>query len=167
MIAVGLCKGVYDANIFASVYDVVPAKMRGTTAGLMNTIGWAFASLGPWTIGRASDRYGLSAAIGSISVVYVSGACSVVAASLAARGKPPPGDPSRARPTPRRLAARSRCEKEPSRVDHFPRVATAPIPSGRAGDINAFFGLMLDNISDMILMASLLVGVFGFPADSC
>ena len=52
------------------------------------------------------------------------------------------------------------------RVDHFPRVETAPIPSwaGR-GDINAFFGLMLDNIGDMILMASLLVGVFGFPAE--
>jgi AGZA family xanthine/uracil permease-like MFS transporter len=33
------------------------------------------------------------------------------------------------------------------------------------GDINAFFGLMLDNVSDMILMASLLVGVFGFPAE--
>jgi AGZA family xanthine/uracil permease-like MFS transporter len=31
------------------------------------------------------------------------------------------------------------------------------------GDINAFFGLMLDNIGDMILMATLLVGVFQFP----
>jgi AGZA family xanthine/uracil permease-like MFS transporter len=32
------------------------------------------------------------------------------------------------------------------------------------GDINAFFGLMLDNIGVMILMASLLVGGFGLPA---
>ncbi len=32
------------------------------------------------------------------------------------------------------------------------------------GDVNAFFGLMLDNLSDMILMTSLLVGVFGMPA---
>jgi adenine/guanine/hypoxanthine permease len=32
------------------------------------------------------------------------------------------------------------------------------------GDLNAFFGLMLDNIGDMILMASLLVGGFGLPA---
>ncbi len=31
------------------------------------------------------------------------------------------------------------------------------------GDINAFFGLMLDNISGMILMASLLVEVFKLP----
>src|SRR5205823_12845734 len=31
------------------------------------------------------------------------------------------------------------------------------------GDINAFFGLMLDNIGGMILMASLLVAGFGLP----
>ncbi len=86
MIAVGLCKGFYDANIFASVYDVVPARMRGTTAGLMNTIGWAFASVGPWAIGRASGRFGMSAAIGSTSAVYVvGGLLALVAASLAAR----------------------------------------------------------------------------------
>ncbi|WP_406696661.1 permease [Singulisphaera sp. Ch08] len=33
------------------------------------------------------------------------------------------------------------------------------------GDINAFFGLTLDNLGDMILMAGLLVGVFGLPAE--
>lgn len=33
------------------------------------------------------------------------------------------------------------------------------------GDVNAFFGLMLDNIGDMILMAGLLVGAFQFPAE--
>ena len=33
------------------------------------------------------------------------------------------------------------------------------------GDINAFFGLMLDNIGNMILMASLLVLTFGMPVD--
>ena len=32
------------------------------------------------------------------------------------------------------------------------------------GDVNAFFGLMLDNVGDMILMASLLVGAFGMPS---
>lgn len=35
----------------------------------------------------------------------------------------------------------------------------------RRGDINAFFGLMLDNIGGMILMASLLVGVFQLPRE--
>jgi len=31
------------------------------------------------------------------------------------------------------------------------------------GDINAFFGLMLDNMSDLVIMAGILIGVFGFP----
>lgn len=33
------------------------------------------------------------------------------------------------------------------------------------GDVNAFFGLMLDNIGGMILMSGLLVGAYGMPAD--
>ncbi|WP_337174763.1 permease [Paludisphaera sp.] len=35
----------------------------------------------------------------------------------------------------------------------------------RPGDVNAFFGLMIDNIGGMILMTSLLVVGFGFPRD--
>ena len=41
LIAWGLFKGLYDANIFASLYDVVPAEARGTAAGFMNMVGWA------------------------------------------------------------------------------------------------------------------------------
>ncbi|MEX0939412.1 MAG: permease [Pirellulales bacterium] len=33
-----------------------------------------------------------------------------------------------------------------------------------AGDVNAFFGLMLDNIADLFLTVSLLAGFFEFPA---
>jgi adenine/guanine/hypoxanthine permease len=32
------------------------------------------------------------------------------------------------------------------------------------GDVNAFFGLMLDNVANLTLMVSLLAGGFGFPA---
>ena len=33
------------------------------------------------------------------------------------------------------------------------------------GDVNAFFGLMLDNVADLILTVGLLAAVFGFPAN--
>ncbi len=33
------------------------------------------------------------------------------------------------------------------------------------GDLNAFFGLMLDNMSDLVLLAAILTGVFGMPGD--
>ncbi|MGH7321338.1 MAG: MFS transporter [Candidatus Rokuibacteriota bacterium] len=33
------------------------------------------------------------------------------------------------------------------------------------GDVNAFFGLVVDNMTNLVVLAGLLVGVFGFPAD--
>ena len=33
------------------------------------------------------------------------------------------------------------------------------------GDINAFFGLMLDNMSDLVIMAAILMGVFKLPRE--
>lgn len=35
----------------------------------------------------------------------------------------------------------------------------------RPGDVNAFFGLMLDNMTQLVLMAAVLIGVFGFPSE--
>ena len=34
-----------------------------------------------------------------------------------------------------------------------------------SGDWNAFFGLALDNMTQLVILSSLLIGVFGFPAD--
>lgn len=67
----GLLKGMYDANIFASVFDVVPPRMRGTAAGFMNMAGWLGAFPAPVIIGIIATRYSLSVAIASASVVYV------------------------------------------------------------------------------------------------
>lgn len=33
------------------------------------------------------------------------------------------------------------------------------------GDLNAFFGLMLDNVMNLVILAGILIGVFGFPRD--
>lgn len=46
-----------------------------------------------------------------------------------------------------------------------PPLTPTPYVWAARGDINAFFGLMLDNIGCMILMAGLLVEGFGFPSD--
>jgi AGZA family xanthine/uracil permease-like MFS transporter len=34
------------------------------------------------------------------------------------------------------------------------------------GDLNAFCGLMLDNVTNLVILTGILVGVFGFPAES-
>jgi AGZA family xanthine/uracil permease-like MFS transporter len=33
------------------------------------------------------------------------------------------------------------------------------------GDINAFFGLMLDNVSGLVILAAILTGAFGMPRE--
>ncbi len=33
------------------------------------------------------------------------------------------------------------------------------------GDVNAFFGLMLDNLTNLVILSGLLIGVFNFPTD--
>ncbi|MFN7935274.1 MAG: MFS transporter [Bryobacteraceae bacterium] len=68
----GFFKGLYDANIFASVYEVVRPEARGAAAGLMNTIGWlAGGGTAPVIIGFLGDQYGLGPAISSAAIVYV------------------------------------------------------------------------------------------------
>jgi MFS family permease len=68
----GLAKGMYDANIFASVYDVIPPEARGSAAGLMNTIGWlGGGALAPVAIGMLAQTYGLSVAIAMAAGVYL------------------------------------------------------------------------------------------------
>ena len=57
MTCFGLCKGLYDSGIFASLFDAVEPRARATAAGLMNTVGWGGGALGPLFVGLAS-RYG-------------------------------------------------------------------------------------------------------------
>jgi len=68
----GLFKGLYDANIFASVYEVVRPEARGAAAGMMNTLGWlAGGGTAPIIIGLLADQYGLGFAISLAAAVYV------------------------------------------------------------------------------------------------
>jgi len=67
----GLFKGLYDANIFAAVFDVVPPQVRGTAAGCMNMVGWLGGGAAPVVVGFVAERIGASRAISLSSVVYV------------------------------------------------------------------------------------------------
>jgi MFS family permease len=68
----GFFKGLYDANIFASVFDVVRPEARGTAAGFMNAVGWlAGGGSAPLAIGIIAQRESLGLAIALASSVYV------------------------------------------------------------------------------------------------
>lgn len=67
----GFFKGLYDANIFASPFDVIPPEARGTMAGLMNCVGWlGGGGSAPVIVGLIAQRSSLGFAIATTSVVY-------------------------------------------------------------------------------------------------
>jgi sugar phosphate permease len=67
----GAFKGIYDANIFATAYDVVRPGARGAAAGVMNMVGWLLgAAPAAWIVGRQADASGLGNAIASSAVAY-------------------------------------------------------------------------------------------------
>src|SRR4051812_34036464 len=69
----GFFKGLYDANIFASVFDVIRPEARGTAAGFMNTVGWlGGGGAAPLVIGIIATEHGLSVSIALAAVVYIS-----------------------------------------------------------------------------------------------
>src|SRR5215469_13107671 len=72
LICWGFFKGIYDSNIFASAFDVVPAETRGTVSGSMNCVGWLMGGgLAPVLVGFLAGRLTLGTAIAVSSVVYV------------------------------------------------------------------------------------------------
>lgn len=68
----GFFKGLYDANIWASLFDVVHPAARGAACGLMNAVGWlAGGGSAPLLIGLIAERRSLGVAIALASVVYI------------------------------------------------------------------------------------------------
>jgi MFS family permease len=79
----GFFKGLYDANIFASVFDVVPPDARGRAAGFMNMIGWlAGGGSAPLVIGLVAERSSLGTAMALTSLVYVAAGALLMAAMV-------------------------------------------------------------------------------------
>jgi MFS family permease len=78
----GFGKGLYDANIFASLFDVIPAAMRGRMTGMMNAFGWLIGgSTAPVLVGYVALQRGLGTAIALSSAVYLlAAACLILAA---------------------------------------------------------------------------------------
>jgi MFS family permease len=84
----GFFKGLYDANIFASMFDLVPPEARGRAAGFMNMIGWlAGGGTAPLAVGIVAQRWSLGGALTLASGVYVAAAVLLIAAMALLRAE--------------------------------------------------------------------------------
>ena len=91
MIGFGYFKGVYDANIFASLFDVVPIERRSAAAGILNSLGWLGGGMAPIAIAAASLRIGMSACISATCVIYFAvGALLLWSAESPRKARPRP-----------------------------------------------------------------------------
>ncbi|HZT28701.1 MAG TPA: MFS transporter [Bryobacteraceae bacterium] len=80
----GLFKGLYDGNIFASMFDVIRPEARGTAAGFMNMVGWlGGGGTAPLVIGYIAGRQSLGLAISMAAVVYLAAGALLIAGILA------------------------------------------------------------------------------------
>jgi len=59
--AFGLCRGIYDAGLYAAIFDHVENRLRASVAGLIVAMAYVVASLSPLIIGALRSRYGLEA----------------------------------------------------------------------------------------------------------
>jgi MFS family permease len=96
MTGLGFCKGLYDANIWAALYDVVRRERRASAQGFMNAIGWLGAGFAPYAVAVAAGRFGMGSTLSACAVIYVvfGGLLLLGVASSAAprpTEAPPPG----------------------------------------------------------------------------
>jgi MFS family permease len=71
MIGFGFFKGMYDANIFASLHDAVRVERRGVAVGVMNSLAWLGGGVAPIAIAVAAGHYGMSASISATAGIYL------------------------------------------------------------------------------------------------
>jgi len=67
----GLAKGLYDANIWAALYDVVPARRRGVAAGVMNSLGWLGGGMAPVLVAAMLRRATLGQCLSATAAIYL------------------------------------------------------------------------------------------------
>ncbi len=94
MAGFGFFKGLYDANIWASLYDVVRPERRATALGLMNALGWFGGGAAPVAIAVASERFGMSACLSATSLIYLLFGTLLLAGRAAYAGQIPAGRPA-------------------------------------------------------------------------
>lgn len=71
--AFGLFRGMYDANIFAALYEVVPANRRATATGLMICFAYVTGAFAPILLGYIKQRAGLDYGLAWLAPVFLLG----------------------------------------------------------------------------------------------
>lgn len=67
----GFFRGVYDSNIFASLFDVIEPKYRSSAVGIMLMFAFLTGAFAPYILGYLKPLAGLSAGFFLLAIVYL------------------------------------------------------------------------------------------------
>jgi MFS family permease len=69
----GMFRGVYDSNLFATLFDVIEPRYRASAVGSMLAMAFLVGAFAPLVLGWAKSSIGLTAALASLSLAYMGG----------------------------------------------------------------------------------------------
>lgn len=78
----GLFRGIYDAGIYASLYEVIEPRLRATVSGLVIAAAYVVGAAAPVLLGAIKTKTGLAASFPLLGWVYVAGGLAALSASL-------------------------------------------------------------------------------------
>ena len=82
LVLFGLFRGVYEANLWASLYDIVDVRYRSAATGFMLCFGLFIGALAPYILGLMKPVFGLAHGFACLSAVYVFSAICILIAVL-------------------------------------------------------------------------------------
>jgi nitrate/nitrite transporter NarK len=67
----GVFRGVYDANIYAALYEVIEPRFHASAASVIIAFAFTAGAFAPFALGAAKGAIGLSGGLSSLSAVYL------------------------------------------------------------------------------------------------
>jgi MFS family permease len=74
----GLFRGIYDAGIYASLFEVIEPRLRATVLGLIIAIVYLAGALAPAILGALKDGIGLSVGFSLLAIAYLVGGAALL-----------------------------------------------------------------------------------------
>jgi len=76
----GFFRGMYDSNLFAALFDVIPPRYRSTATGLMLSCAFTVGAIAPMLLGYVKQHVNLGVGLSSLAFVYFFSAAVVYVA---------------------------------------------------------------------------------------
>ena len=78
----GVFRGVYDSNLMASLFDIIPPRYHASGAGIMLSCAFVFGSTSPLVLGLMKERFASATGIATLAAFYLLGAAVIAVARI-------------------------------------------------------------------------------------